>query len=830
MNIQTIAQYTQAVQKLDEATIVSVDTETNTLRIRQTEKPLVSIQIYLPEFDLSFNFPFRQGQGELDYKQGFPLTFTSEDPELTYKQALKDYLEESWANRDKTTFLLAEIYEDFTSENMEWLGNLPIELFDDLKTHFTPDKTYVFHNANFDLTVLEREGFAPMPNIIDTMIALQVVWGDWGGKRSKDEQGIKVTMPKRYRDPDSEKEWGNRRLKWQARFWDLDNADLGEKELDNGITSTMLELAEYAVKRAENGDTHYLDLLSGISYATWRKNPLATDKDGITWHDRQVQRVVKKISFNVTERKSRLWMLPSSATTVYGEMDVILTWQLWEKCRDIIEAWGDMPIFEELSWINTTLAWRMTQNGVLINVEDARRRIADNELEMQAILDLYDWNIDSNKQMLDFLKMYGIKVDDVQAGTLRDLAEKLRKEQAMGSVKVVEAIEHRLEYKRIKKETSTYLLRWVEAVDEHGYGHFNIDVAGTKTGRATSGGDMGNGQNIPTRKSRVKEVIVAPAGKLLFGVDYSNLEARVCAWVAEVILGLDPNATMTTLVQEGEDLHSYTANMLDIRGLMYPNLTDVEIADKVGLVYTEEDNISELVWKEVLRQTGKTANFGLLYGGSVGMLNYLMGLNNYEIAEQLHSGWNNLFPAFALAQQHFEADGLYRRSTPSGKGANFQYTKTIVPLYKSEGKGITDYRYGRNIKHHLYERSRWVRDFKGDWQRIDPRLKSASKGWNNSIQGSCGQICLHSGARFYSEYDSTGVDLFVNIHDALDGYADVNHLRNVKTLMEVMEDWNTAPALEVELEAGFESWQSLKTVRDLDLWIDSKGREGYKKQ
>ena len=74
MNIQTRRQFEQAIADIKRASVVVCDTETNTLRVRSADKmPMVSIQVYLPEFKVGYNFPFRQGYGDLFLSDGTKL-------------------------------------------------------------------------------------------------------------------------------------------------------------------------------------------------------------------------------------------------------------------------------------------------------------------------------------------------------------------------------------------------------------------------------------------------------------------------------------------------------------------------------------------------------------------------------------------------------------------------------------------------------------------------------------------------------------------------------------------------------------------------------------
>jgi len=547
---------------------------------------------------------------------------------------------------------------------------------------------------------------------------------------------------------------------------------------------------------------------------------------------------------------------------------------------------------------------------VLLDVDEAQRRIDRNYAKAELIMDGYDWNIDSWQA---FKKKVGnhLGLPDTKADTVRKALEwidtdayyvngkidmlhaftehKATDEGVIGQY-AIEVITDRLAYKKLLKNTSTYLGKWVKAADPVNRGHFYTDTTGTKTGRGTSGGntqeegkadwgggDMGNGQNIPDRKSDVKEVIIAPQGQLIFAIDYSNLELRIASWEAEVIHGFG-NMEMTNVINR-EDAHMFTAKMLDVKGVMYPDMTFREIAEYEELTYDpdiSDEDIEKLVWKAILRQAGKTGNFNLIYGGSHWSLGIQMG-EDFEVTQEqvdemtaddlatwltknqayylasnnitpedeadilrravvnkrfapyqeLYNRWHKLFPAFQEASDHFKEEAETLRPTPSGVGS-FQYTVTKMPFYRSDNGSAEDFYNGRVIKHHMYDTARWVKNKHGKGGKNQNILEySCKKAWNNKVQGTAGQICFHSGWRFYDQFESDGVDIFVNIHDALDGYADLDKLEQVAVLMEVMADWNVEPRLDVELEASLDNWQNMREVKDVALWVQTSGQEGY---
>ena len=114
--------------------------------------------------------------------------------------------------------------------------------------------------------------------------------------------------------------------------------------------------------------------------------------------------------------------------------------------------------------------------------------------------------------------------------------------------------------------------------------HGNFSIAMAKSGRFSSSSP--NLQNIPKSKA-MRSVFVAPPGRTLVVADYSQLELRVMAAIAE-------DSTMTEAYRSGLDLHAVTAaGMLGIEPLEFAP--------------------DDPTHKEA-RQKAKAVNFGVIYG------------------------------------------------------------------------------------------------------------------------------------------------------------------------------------------------------------------------
>ncbi|MDD5567228.1 MAG: DNA polymerase I [Patescibacteria group bacterium] len=146
-----------------------------------------------------------------------------------------------------------------------------------------------------------------------------------------------------------------------------------------------------------------------------------------------------------------------------------------------------------------------------------------------------------------------------------------------------------IEYRELSKLKSTYLDALPELINpETGRVHTSFNQTITTTGRLSSSSP--NLQNIPVRTElgrEVRKAFIASAGSLIVSADYSQIELRIAASLAN-----DKNMIESFL--HNEDIHSRTA--AEINGC---DITEVTKA---------------------MRRAAKAINFGILYGmGSYGL-------------------------------------------------------------------------------------------------------------------------------------------------------------------------------------------------------------------
>ena len=155
-----------------------------------------------------------------------------------------------------------------------------------------------------------------------------------------------------------------------------------------------------------------------------------------------------------------------------------------------------------------------------------------------------------------------------------------------------------LEFRQLFKLVSTYIDALPKYVKEDGRIHSTFNVEGAATGRLSSKDP--NLQNIPIKEQiggEIRKAFVVPKGTVLLGADYSQIELRIMAHLAD-----DPG--LKAAFKEGLDIHALTAT-----------------------------KIFKIPLKEVTKQqrnVGKTMNFATLYGQGPHALSRQLGVSFEE--------------------------------------------------------------------------------------------------------------------------------------------------------------------------------------------------------
>ncbi len=175
-----------------------------------------------------------------------------------------------------------------------------------------------------------------------------------------------------------------------------------------------------------------------------------------------------------------------------------------------------------------------------------------------------------------------------------------------------------MEYREVHKLYSTYIEPLLKLSKESAESrvHSSFVQTGTATGRLSSKNP--NLQNIPTRTplgARIREAFVAPEGKKLVGIDYSQIELRLLAHFSQ-------DKVLVDAFKNNKDIHMQTAIAL---------FGEEEAAGKRGVA--------------------KTVNFGLLYGMGQKKLSDTLGITTKEAKEIIEK----YFESFSTVKSYFRS-------------------------------------------------------------------------------------------------------------------------------------------------------------------------------
>jgi DNA polymerase I len=212
----------------------------------------------------------------------------------------------------------------------------------------------------------------------------------------------------------------------------------------------------------------------------------------------------------------------------------------------------------------------MEMHGVLLDVDylqtmsdQLAHRLAELENELFQLAG-HDFNLRSTQQLssvlfdeLEFptkgLKRTSSGHFSTAVSTLENLAG-LSDELTERQIRVLEII---LEQRQLEKLRGTYVDALPTLINPHtGRVHTSYNQTGAVTGRISSSNP--NLQNIPIRTEvgrQIRRAFIAPDGWLLASADYSQVELRVLAHVAE-------EETLIVAFQADQDIHAATAASL----------------------------------------------------------------------------------------------------------------------------------------------------------------------------------------------------------------------------------------------------------------------------
>jgi DNA polymerase-1 len=278
--------------------------------------------------------------------------------------------------------------------------------------------------------------------------------------------------------------------------------------------------------------------------------------------------------------------VPVDDAVKYAAEDADITLRLWTLLKPQLYRAQVSRVYETLERPLVPVLAHMERNGILVDRNVLSRMSGAFAQKMTALeeeihqLAGRKFNVGSPKQLgeilFDEMSLEGGKRGKTGAyATGADVLEDMATEHALPA--------RVLDWRQISKLKSTYTDALQDHIDpDTGRVHTSYMQAGANTGRLASSDP--NLQNIPVRSEegrRIREAFVAPEGRVLVSLDYSQIELRILAHVA----GID---ALKQAFRDGQDIHAMTAS--EMFGVAMEDMTPD------------------------IRRQAKAINFGVIYG------------------------------------------------------------------------------------------------------------------------------------------------------------------------------------------------------------------------
>ncbi len=282
-------------------------------------------------------------------------------------------------------------------------------------------------------------------------------------------------------------------------------------------------------------------------------------------------------------------------------------WELGPVLKERLQKGGFQRVYYEIDLPLCRVLAQMEEEGVAVDQQALSQfgtmltgRIAACQEEIFSLAG-EEFNINSTKKLgeilFEKLGLPPVKKTKTGYSTNVEVLEKLRDKHPI--------IPKIMEYRMLTKLSSTYAEGLLRVIAPDGRIHTKLQNMVTATGRLSSTDP--NLQNIPVRTelgSEIRKMFVARPGWVLVDADYSQIELRVLAHIAE-----DPH--MQNAFRSGQDFHKVTA--AQVFGVDLEEVTPA------------------------MRRSAKAVNFGIVYGISKWSLAEDLGVSTWEAEEYINS-------------------------------------------------------------------------------------------------------------------------------------------------------------------------------------------------
>ena len=325
-------------------------------------------------------------------------------------------------------------------------------------------------------------------------------------------------------------------------------------------------------------------------------------------------------------------------------------WKLRQPLEEELKRQGMDKLYAQIELPLCDVLYRMEKEGIAIDETTLNafgRMLSERIDECEKLIYSYSggpFNINSTKQLgvllFETLGLPPVKKTKTGYSTNVEVLEKLK-----GHHDIIPAI---MDYRMLTKLKSTYADGLLKVIGSDGRIRTTFQNLVTATGRLSS--TEPNLQNIPVRTdlgAEIRKMFVPKPGYVLVDADYSQIELRVLAHIAD-------DQVMRQAFIDRQDIHSVTASQV------------FEVA---------VDQVTPLQ-----RRHAKAVNFGIVYGISEFSLSEDIGVSRWEARDYIDSYLNHyqgvkayMKQVVADARESGFTQTIYgrRRYIPELKSSNF---------------------------------------------------------------------------------------------------------------------------------------------------------------
>ncbi|MEZ5690458.1 MAG: DNA polymerase I [Rickettsiales bacterium] len=302
-------------------------------------------------------------------------------------------------------------------------------------------------------------------------------------------------------------------------------------------------------------------------------------------------------------------MVDIKDATNYAAEDADVTMRLWNSLKPNLIKEKLVTLYETIERPLSPVLVKMEEKGIKVSPlklaelsKELAKKMAEYEQEIYKLAGR-EFNIASPKQLgeilFDEMAIEGGKKSaksgaySTDSKILEDLADK-----------GYELPKQVLNWRQLAKLKNTYTDSLAQQINpKTGRIHTSFAMAIASTGRLSSSDP--NLQNIPIRSDegkKIRESFIAKDGFVLLSADYSQIELRLLAHIADI-------GSLKEAFKNGDDVHAITASQM------------------FGVPLNEVNSD--------LRRKAKTINFGIIYGISAHGLATRLGIGRTEAKEYI---------------------------------------------------------------------------------------------------------------------------------------------------------------------------------------------------